>query len=82
MWAVESSTNVSLNPFYYLDLMLQAITSALNPLMPTTGLLAQSTEKYLIMVSLAHFALKLFPSIGLAWVVYSLIPKDFNNYQK
>lgn len=78
---LESSTGVSLDLFYYLDLILQAITKAFTPLMPTTGSLAQSTEEYLIMVNLVHVILRVIPSILLAAEVYHLIPDDFKRNQ-
>jgi hypothetical protein len=82
IWIWELSTGVSLDPFYYLDWILQVMTKAFTSLMPTNGLLAQSTEEYLIMVNVVHIILKLLPSILLAAEAYHLIPDDFMRNQQ
>lgn len=78
-WVFEASTGVSLDPFYYLDLILKIVTNAFP--MPTTGQFSQSTDDWMVLVNLVHVILKFLPSFLLAVEVYYLIPDDVKRNQ-
>ena len=76
IFVIENVTGISLDPFYYLNLILSSVVNGLTPLMPTSGPMAQSTELIMAMVNFVHLILRLLPSIILAIEAYKLIPDE------